>query len=245
VNTLNRQAGLGAVIIILAVAALGGGLVAVKPKWFHGESRRAAASTKATLELDQATRQQGAEAAGSVVAIGAANAAAVESPSRRFIAREVPVALSRLPAPDPLALLAAEKRRSAEMEGRALEAEKLYGLALDRSTELEKARVVAVAARARADLELEQAAAEQLGAVRQKWILIGLAAAVAVLYFWTKYTHIAPGAILSAVRDIRSGTPAIAAIDGIMTLSQQQRCRVMNAKKGDAVPEPERLPAAV
>src|SRR4051812_34278985 len=115
----NGFAGLGVLIVLAIIAA---GAFVAKPALFPGDSARAADSSKATAKLEQVTEAQGASAAASVAKIGQANSAAPASPSRDFIAREVPVALSRLPPPDPAGLIEAERRRAAVMEGRADEA---------------------------------------------------------------------------------------------------------------------------
>lgn len=212
-NHFRSTRGIAPAIILIAVLVSGLGLWIAKPKIIHGASKRAAASTKSTERLVTAVDKQGAEAAASVAKIGEANAVAPDSPSKEFIAREVPVAQSKLPAPDPAALIEAEKRRAAVMQGRAEEAEKLYATAMQRAATLEKERSAALVARREADLALEQSAAEQRGAERQRDIFI-LAGVLAVgLYVYTKVTHLSPGAIASVVSDIRNGKDPVTAID--------------------------------
>ena len=121
-----RAAALTGVEVIVALALLAGVAWFAKPSLFPGQSKRAAASTQATAAVEATTNAQGASAAASVAKIGEANAAAPASPARDFIGREVPMALSRLPAPDPQALLEAEKRRVDVMQGRLYEARRLY-----------------------------------------------------------------------------------------------------------------------
>lgn len=205
--------GIAPLVILVAILASGLGLKIAKPKFLHGESRRAEASTAATANLEAATNKQGAEAAASVAKIGEANAVAPDSPAKDFIAREVPLAQSKLPAPDPTALIEAEKRRAAVMQGRAEEAERLYATAMQRAAVLEKERSAALVARREADLALEQSAAEQRGAERQRDIFILAGVLGVALYLYAKVTHLSPGAIASAVADIRNGQDPVTAID--------------------------------
>lgn len=218
--------GIANVVIILAVVLLGGGAWGIsKTKWFSGDSRRAKTSTETTADLIAAKDKQGAVAAASVVKIGEANQAAPDSPAKAFIAREVPVALASLPAPDVQALIAAEQRKVAVMEGRLAEADRLYGDAMKRADEYQKEAQRAVAAKRAADLKLEQAAAETRGAEQQKFWFMCLAIAAFVLWAYVKITHISPGSLARAVADIRSGTgetnPAIQALDSATTPLQQ------------------------
>ncbi len=126
-----------------------------------GASKRAAQSTAATARVEQTATAQGSAVAASIVEIGKANTEAPESPSRDFIAKEIPVALASLPAPDAQRLLEAERRRAAVMEGRADEARKLYELAAKQAAHLQHERDEAIAARRNADLALEKSAAAE------------------------------------------------------------------------------------
>jgi len=206
----NRGFALAGYLVALGVIAVAGWLI--KPELFPGGSRRAAQSTQATAKVEQAANAQGASAAASVAKIGEANAEAPASPSRDFITREIPVALSRLPAPDPLALLAAEQRRSAVMEGRADEARRLYEAAAKKSEALQRERDEAFAARRAADLALEKSAAAEHARTVQLFGA-GLLAAVALAGFaWVKIYHVSPATIGLIAADIRGGTGAIQAI---------------------------------
>jgi hypothetical protein len=160
----------------IAVVGLLGWLLL--PKVFHGASRRANQSTQATAELLEAQRAQGASAAASV---------AKASPVRDFIAQEVPVALSQLPAPDPKALIEAERRKVAVLEGRLEEARDLYSSAALRAERLQKDLAEAVEARQRADLALEQAAAAERARTIQAGAAVLLAVLIGAAWLWLKF----------------------------------------------------------
>lgn len=217
-----------AVLLIVGLLGLGGWGLS-KTKWFNRESKRAKTSTETTADLIAAKDKQGAVAAASVVKIGEANAVAPESLSRAFIAREVPVALASLPAADIDALMQAERRKLAVMEGRLVEADRLYGDAMKRADEYQQAATRAIAAKRASDLALEQAASEARGAEQQAFWLTLVAIAAAALYVWSKLTHVSPGSLARAVADIRSGAgekdPAIQAIDSVTTPLQQWATR--------------------
>ncbi len=201
--------------VLLALVLLGGGLFILKPKFLSGESKRAATSAATTAALETATTAQGASAAASVATIGRANAEAPASPAKDFIAREVPVALAKLPAPDPLELLAAEKRRSAVMEGRAIEANRLYEGAAKHAAQLQTERDRALVARQHADTALQEAAAAQLAAERQSNIFIAVCVVLAIGWGYTKIYSISPASIGSAAAGMRAGEDPIAALSRV------------------------------
>lgn len=217
------------VFVVLALVALG--VLATKPKILHGDSRRADKSVETTAALVDATAKQAAEAAASVVKIGEANATAPESPEKSFIAREVPVVLAKLPAPDPRALIEAERRKAAVLAGRLEEANRLYGVAMERADKLERERAAALAAKRASDAELERVAAERLGAERlMNWALLVAGLCVA-LWLYTHITRPSVGALAEAVKDIKAGNltgnAAIAALDGVTTRLQQRLIRFL------------------
>lgn len=226
---MNARASIS-VAVIVAVALLGvGGLWIAKPSIFGGASKRAADSTAATAALEKAVDAQASAAAASVVKIAEANAAAPESPSRAFIGQETTVTLSRLPAPDPRALLEAEKRRAAVMEGRLDEARRLYEQAAKVSEKLQRERDEAIAARRAADLALEQAAAAE-HARRMQAIGAGLLAALALAAFvYVKAFHVSPATLGEIAADIRRGVKPIQAMTD--NLAPRQYARVRNAAK--------------
>lgn len=219
-------------IVLLAIVLLGGGAWGLsKTKWFDGASRRAQTSTQTTDALVAAKDKQAAVAAASVVKIGEANAVAPDSPSKTFIGREVPVALASLPPADIEALIAAERRKVAVLEGRLVEADRLYGDAMKRADEYQQAAARAIAAKRASDLALQQAAAQALGAEQQAFWFMLLAGAAGVLYLWTKLSHVSPLSLSRAVAEIRTGNaetnPAIAALDGAITPFQQANTKAM------------------
>lgn len=227
---MNKNRGEVVAAVLLVIVLLGGGAWGLsKTKWFSRESKRAKTSTETTAELIAAKDKQAAVAAASIVKIGEANQAAPESPARAFIAREVPVALASLPTPDVQALIAAEQRKVAVMEGRLVEADRLYGDAMKRADEYQREAQRAIAAKRASDLALEQAAAQALGAEQQRFWFMLVSIAAGVLWAYTKLTHISPGSLARAVSDIRTGTgetnPAIVAIDSATTPLQQWATR--------------------
>lgn len=227
------QRGEVTLIVLLAVLVLGGGAWGLsKTKWFHGDSKRAKTSTETTDALLAAKDKQAAVAAASVVKIGEANTTAPESPNKVFIGREVPVALASLPPPDAEALLAAERRKAAILEGRLIEADKLYGEAMKSAAQYQQEAARAIAAKRASDLALEQAAGEARGAEQQAFWFMLIAGAAVALYVWTKLSHISPLSLSAAVRDIREGTgetnPAIAALDSNTTPFQQLNVALMH-----------------
>jgi len=223
-------------LVLGIIALLGvGGWGLSKTKFFHGESKRADQSTKTTEALVSTQEKAASVAAASVVKIGEANQTAPESPEKLFIGREVPVALASLPKPDSEALLAAERRKTAVLEGRVVEANALYGQAMQRADQIQRELAKAIAAKRAADLALEEAAAESRGAEQQAfWAICGLGA-IAALYLWVKITHFSPGQIATLVTDIRSGqtepNQALAALDNVSSGLQQKIVRTLHKLK--------------
>jgi hypothetical protein len=175
-----------------------------------------------------------------VATIGVANTLAPDSPAKDFITREVPAALVYLPKPDPQALLDAEKRRSAVMEGRAYEATRLYEAESKRSLNLQEqrdtalaARDVAMSQRRQADERLAEAAAASRAASKQAFTAFAVAALLAIGWVYTKLTHLSPAGLGRIATDIRSGRyDAITAID-IGTPPWTQRAAASSQKTND------------
>jgi hypothetical protein len=198
-----------AILIVLGAIVLAGlGFIVLKPM-FSGDRGRAEDSREATQQLVAATDAQAASAAASVSKIGEANTAAPGSPSRDFIAREVPLALAKLPAPDPAELIAAERRRAAVMEGRAEEARALYEKASERAVRLQRERDAAIEQRRAVDSELAEVAAARAGAERQRLILIGVAALAGAGWL----LRVSPGSMAKIITDVRAGVPLTQAFD--------------------------------
>lgn len=230
------------VVIVLAVlAALGVGAWIVKPSWFPGAAKRAANSTKATAELVAATEAQGASAAASIVKIAEANGMAPESPSRSFIAQESPLTLSLLPKPDPKALLEAERRRSAVMEGRLEEAQKLYQTQAKEAARLQRERDEALAARRAADLALEQAAAAEHAKNVQMFVLGAIAFFFLAGWIYTKVFSVGHNTLGKIKADILAGANPHIAIDtflGPRMFKRVERATVAAVVANTKIPDP-------
>lgn len=224
-----RCAGLTGVEIVVALAVVGLLAFAAKPSLFPGDSRRAAQSSKATARVEAAADAQGAAVAASVAKIGEANTEAPPSPARDFIAREVPVALSLLPAPDAERLIEAERRRAAVMEGRLEEARSLYAAAAKEGAELRKERDSAEAARRAADLALEQAAAAAHARTMQALALGGLAILALAAFIYAKVYGISTASAGRIAADIRAGSDPLRALD--THLAPRLHARVRRAAK--------------
>lgn len=210
---MNSTRAMTGVEIAVVLAVLAGITWLAKPSLFPGHSRRAEQSTEATARLEAATSAQGGTAAASVAKIGEANAAAPESPSRAFIAAEVPLTLSLLPAPDPTALIEAERRKSAVMEGRLDEARRLYDSAAAKADRLQRERDEALAARQAADLALEKAAAAEHARTMQAIGIGALALLLGAGWLYVKFNGISPSVAGKIIADYRAGTPITTAFD--------------------------------
>lgn len=234
-SRINSRRGEVVTAVLLGAALVALVLVAFKPKALDGESRRAKESKESTAQVitatataDEAVKKRSAAAAASVVVIAEANSSAPASPEKDFIAREAPVALANLEAPDPKELLAARDRKIAVMEGQLAKADQLYGQALKRADQLvedrDKAlrdRDVAFARRDEADRAVSEAAAAHLATTRQRNQAIIVAVAALALWLYTRWTRLSSGGLAAAVKDIRAGTDPIVAIDTATTPLQQ------------------------
>jgi prepilin-type N-terminal cleavage/methylation domain-containing protein len=199
--------------ILVVIALLGAGASYIAPKLFNKDSRNAANSQKATAELIAAQERKEANIASSVTVIGQANADAPASKEKDFIAKEVPLVLSQLSAPDAQKLFEATARRAAVAEGNLALVNKLYGQAtkdaIELTKELEKARIE----RQQVDLALSEAAAYKLGAERTKMALGAVVALLVAGFIYVKIYSITPASLGSIVADIRTGSNPIQAID--------------------------------
>lgn len=235
----NSQRGVAVMAVVAVVAVLGLGAVLFKPKFLHGDTRRAAEAAKTTEALLASQKKLSATAAASVVMIGEANTVAPDSPAKNFIAREVPVALSTLESPDPTALIEAEKRKNAVLQGKIDLIERLYGDQAKAVESLRRENAAVLAAKRASDAELAQVAAERLGAEKtaSRWLFV--AVACVLLYLYTKFTHLGPSAISEAVSDMRKqgDSAGITAIDGVTSRLQQKMVRFINKVTTHADPE--------
>jgi len=215
-------------LILLVIVLLGaGGYGLSKTKWFNGDAKRATQSTETTANLLSINAERDGKIASVFTAIGVTNSEAPESQQRRVIGRFVPVGLSLVSAPpDPAFLLELEKLKVAELSGKLSQADRINDALLRDAGATQRELAKAIAAKRASDQALEWAAAEKLGAEKQAFWFMLAAAGAAILYVYTKVTHLSPGALAEAVSDIRKDpTQAIAAIDGVTTRLQQKLVR--------------------
>jgi len=231
---MNRK-GIAPIIILVTLSVLAATAWVAKPKIFHGETKRAKAAETAATNLQAVDNKQGAVAAASVVKIGEANAIAPDSPAKNFIAKEVPVALANLPTPDPQALIEAEKRKNAELQGRLNEANYLYASALKNASELQRQKEAALAASKRSLEALNEAAAAHRAAQRQRDLAILAVVAVLALYVYAKITGLGAGSIAAVVSDVKAGVHPIQALDTVTNTLQQKIIKALVKLKS---PEP-------
>lgn len=226
-----KTRGSATIIAIVLVALLGGGLFVFRPAFLHGDSRRAKESAAATVAVERTAGAQGGAAAASIQKIGEANQEAPLSPSRDFIAREVPLALSYLPKPDPAKLLEAERRKVAVMEGQIAEARRLYEDAAKTSAALQRERDAALAARRAVDAELAEVAAARLAAERQRAALVVVAVLLLAAWIYAKFFGISAGTLGRIAADVRSGVSPIAAMDEALRMKPWLHGRVNRASR--------------
>lgn len=207
-----KARGEASTLLILVLALVAAGAISL-PNLFNRDNKRAKESQQTTEQLIDAQSKQGAAVAASVVEIGRANTLAPDSPSKDFIDREIPLTLSKLPPPDPKELLEAEQRRLAVMEGRLLEANKLYGQATIRAEKLALELERAVNARRNADKALLLAAEARSAAQRQRLLFGLLAGSFAALWILSKIYGIGPQTAGRIVADIRQGISPVQAFD--------------------------------
>jgi hypothetical protein len=231
---------LAKVLIIALVGGLGF-LAFKKPKAMDGASRKAAASQKATADLQAAheaelaaLKAKSASASAGVSTIGKVAEGLPATPTKDAIAAEVEVVRSRLEPADAAETIAAERRANAILSGNIAEARRLNALAhaqtsalQTRLVEAETRTAKAEAAREAVDLQLSEAAARALGAEqasnRWKFALFALA----LVYLYTKLTHLGPGALAEAAKDMKTGTPGVQALDSVTTRFQQKIARFL------------------
>lgn len=199
--------------IAAGILLLGGITYLVKPSIFPGSSKRAKESTETTAVLLGSMNAQSASAAASVSMIAKANSMNEESPIKTFISHEALLALSKMSKPDPKELLEAEKRKNAVLEGKYEEANRLYQQANQKAAKLEKEVTVAIAAKQKSDLALEQAAAAEHASFKQKLVFGGLALLFLVGWIYSKVMGISPATLGLMAADIRAGVQPLHAMD--------------------------------
>lgn len=191
------------VVVILAVAA--GGTWLFKPALFPGESKRAADSAKTTERLISATDRQGATVAASLVKIAEANAETTPTPQKSFIAQESALALTLLPPANATALIEAERRKTAVLEGQVQEARRLYELAAKTAAQLQHERDDAISAKRSADDALQLAAAAHHAQTVQLVGVIAFAIVAIGLWLWAKWHGVGPAVLGRLKHDLQSG----------------------------------------
>jgi hypothetical protein len=202
--------------IIAVLALLGVGTWFVAPKIFPGASKRAQTSVQTTQELVAAKDAPAAANAASLTVINRALASVPDSPSTRFIANEVPIMLARSPAPDPMELVAAEKRRVAFLEGQLDEQRRLTAVAMKGSVE----QVARITKAELAKQASDQALVESAAAEHARTVQLAVAAIIALLaatgWVWLKFNSVSIPNIGKLAADLRSGADPIAALSSIV-----------------------------
>lgn len=222
--------GSAAVLVLLGIVLFGGGAWGLsKTKFFHGDSKRAKTATETTETLIATAGEQNGKAAAVFAKIGETNAEAPESPQKRVISRFVPIGMGFTGQPDPAFMLELEKLKVATLAGKLEQADKINATLMTDAADTRRELAKAVAGKRASDAELVQVAAERLGAEQQAFWFTLVAVAAVVLWAYVKLTHLSPGALATAVADIRNGTgeqnASIAAIDSVTSPTQQMMVR--------------------
>lgn len=224
----------GAVGLAVLIGAV---VVAIFGTWF-GVSRttdkgvrEAKAQQVATQQAREAERKLGAEAAAGVTQMGVANGMAPESPSRNYMTREITNVLGMLPAPDPMALLEAERRRVAVMEGQLKEANRLYGIQSEKAATLLTERDSALKEQDAANLRASESAAQALGAKQQRFIFILVALIFAAAFVWRWINSVSPNALAEMRVDILNGVKPVQAMDSALNRLLQKKISKLAKQK--------------
>ena len=212
-------------ILILVLVALG--VFVAKPKFLDSRTKEADHSAEASKKVEGAVAEaiaaedaKGAAVAASLNQIGVAANQLPTTPQSIFISREVSFVSPLLPPPNPLKLLEAERRRSALLEGRLDEADRMYtaGVAsntklLERATNAEAKAAVAFDTRRDMDKQLAESAALARGQ-QQMIAIISVIAALAVgLWLYVHFTSFGTADIARLVNRVNTGMNPIDAID--------------------------------
>jgi len=209
---LSSSRGFGVVVVLVFLAVATGAAWLISPKSFPGASRRADQSTKTTHELVAAKDAPAAANAASAIVIQKALVDVPESPATSFIKNEIPIMLARGPSPDPIELLAAERRRVAYMEGKLEEERTLTASALKDAAAMTARAAKAETAKAAADLALEQAAAAEHARTVQFMGASAIALLIALAYGYSKLYGVGPRELGMMAADIRQGGDPIVAM---------------------------------
>jgi hypothetical protein len=237
----NNNRGIAPLLVVGYIAVVGVlGFLAFKPKALDKASKNAAASTVATTDVNAAhgeevktLKAKSASAAAGVAAVIQVVGTLPDTPARSAIVSEASIVQSKLEAPDPVELLKAEQRANAILTGNLEEARRLNALAYqdsaslrDRTIAAEAKSTKAEAARDAIDQKLGEAAAKALGAenANNRWKIALVA--VALLYLWTKFSHLSYGSLAEIAADIKKGKDGLAALDTAATPLQQKLSRI-------------------
>ena len=213
---MNSRRALTGVEIALVLALLGVGTWWAAPHLLPGAAKRAEKSVATSRELIAAKDAPGAANAASLTVITRALADVPDSPATRFIANEVPIMLARSPAPDPMELLAAEKRRVAFMEGRLDEQRLLTAAALKDSAAMIARVAKAEAAKQASDQALVSAAAAAHARTLQLAGMALVALLLAAGWVCLKINSVGIPSLGKLAVDLRGGTNPIEALSNIV-----------------------------
>jgi hypothetical protein len=237
----NNNRGIAPLLVVGYIAVVGLlGFLAFKPKFLDKASKTAAASTVATADVNtahgeevRALKAKSASAAAGVAVVNQVAGTLPDTPARSAIVSEASIVQSKLEAPDPVEQLAAERRANAILTGNLEEARRLNALAYqdsaslrDRTIAAEAKSVKAEATRDAIDQKLGEAAAKALGAenASNRWKIALVA--VALLYLWTKFSHLSYGSVAEIAADIKKGKDGLAALDSGTSRFQQKLSRI-------------------
>lgn len=220
---MNSRRALTGVEIAIVLAVLGVGIWLFAPKLLPGAAKRAEKSVTTSRELIAAKDAPAAANAASLTVITRALADVPDSPSTRFIANEVPIMLARSPAPDPMELLAAEKRRVAFIEGQLDEQRRLTAMAMKDSANLVARVAKAEAAKLASDQAIVSAAAAERARTLQFIGMSLVALIVAGAWLWLKFNSIGIPSIGKLAYDLRAGTNPIEALSNIVDQRHHDR----------------------
>lgn len=214
-------------LALIALVALVVGIAAPKPKFLDGRSREADKSAEVSAEVEKRVGEQlaanhktAATVSASLNQMGVAASQLPDSPQKQFIVREGVWLSPLLPPPDPAALLAAERRRVAILEGKLELADKLYATAnkeraalLARAAKAEAKADAAFASRRAMDGQLAESAAYQRGQQAVIGILAAIVVLVVILWILAKVNGFTPQTLGRMIADIRSGESADVVFD--------------------------------
>jgi hypothetical protein len=212
-------------LVLLILVLVGGAAMVVKPKFLSGETKRAEESARTTRELVATFEKKESLVAADVTTISEVSGSLPASKEKDFVRQESRLVLSRLRAPDPEELLKSSERANAVLQGELKEANKLYADAAGETKVLLKEIEKVKGDKDASDLKLQTVAAAHLATERQRNIAIIAVIVFGLLWFYVSSSRPSPGAIATAVNDMRSGTDPVTALDGVTTRFEQTLVR--------------------